>query len=258
MEKLIEIVNGSNRGDNLLFIVFDTTLTSYNFDIDAFYDKIKEKSQVILVETRSCLKLDQQGFEFTNVGLLNLKMSEQIKQIGQKIANLLRKARTVMGTALSFFSASLLDFSELFIAQNKKYQESIYNNTKEFANSISSGGIIKKVCHPSLDKRKDLSWAVSPILFIHLSSNERRNYLAVLEALRKNLEKRNLELDIGNSFGFRQSRVEVITTLESSPFNILKVAPGKIKGLTYYSIIEALNELNDLNNIDQLRKYYSI
>ncbi|WP_206774396.1 hypothetical protein, partial [Bacillus cereus] len=57
---------------NLKVLIIDTTLNGNTLRVIELLEKLKAIPNLIFVHIHSCLKLDQQGMEFSNCGLLSV------------------------------------------------------------------------------------------------------------------------------------------------------------------------------------------
>lgn len=256
IENLIEAIK-SHPNNKLTFILLDTTLYGASFSLQSILNNLSSIKNIIFIELRSLLKLDQQGFELTNMGTFNIYIRPEHSNLLKKLQYFLKRTRAVMGTNISFSDLCKIDHP-LFTSINsrKSYTEKVLKNNSEFARSIKPGNLIQRIVHPVLKGNEDSS-NLAPFVFICLHQDRLEDYQLLVNILKYRFEKANSNLEIGASFGFRFTRMEHIVTLEVEPRSIIKVAVGKTKGFTYSFLIDVLNELNQYRNIQECRELYS-
>jgi len=221
--------------DNPIFIIFDVTLVGDFFDLKNFLDICKIRTNVFVIVIESLLKLSQQGLELSNCGRMTIYNLLQNKKDSDKILYLLREYRMVIGGGLSFQQAMLLNFGKF--ASDRFYVKSILENNANFATLLSQrkGKSIHQVIHPVLND----DGGDCPFLFLVLSE---KSCLDVLKFIINYFEKIGLPIEVGDSFGFRSCRIEIIDFCDSENLfikkKIIKIAVGKICGFQYKMLLE--------------------
>ncbi|HHD2770155.1 TPA: hypothetical protein ACOTG1_003394, partial [Clostridium perfringens] len=170
IEKIIESIS---KLQNIKYrlVIFDTTLISENLPLNKILEKSKNIPYIIFAQFNSLLKLNQEGLEFANAGLVSLYTNNlYFKDINsESIAIYLRKMRTILGTGLDLREILLLD--NPFTFNRKKvqiYSEKVFLNNSLLAKSISQKGLFKEVVHPSIGNRASFIWAKSPFVILKL------------------------------------------------------------------------------------------
>lgn len=243
-------------------IIFDSTLVSQNIPIDSILNNLVDTEFLLIIDFCSLLKLNQEGFELSNAGLLSIYTSNNYYNDGINavaIASYIRKIRTILGTGLCLREIALLDN---FFSFNKKrvklYSDQVFLNNAMLANALEKGKLFNKISHPSIGLMNNLNWAKSPFVVLRLYEKDDNyyNYGMLLSIVKFEAEKRNLELYMGSSFGFRHCRFEVIIPDLKLRRGIFKIAMGQLNGINRDRIIELFIELSNYDNIDILFNKY--
>lgn len=248
LKKLMNLINNQKK---IIHLIFDTTLTSHFF-LSKFLQTTIIDEKLLIYETRSGLKLDQQGFEFSNVGILKIYHNSSFQEIQKKIIDSLKSIRVLSGTGLSFYEVNLLDFGHFKDCKlNNDYQYRLLNNNMSFYSKLESGNNIKKIFYPHIDS----DFNKAPFIFIILKNSDLYNDL--LNYIKCEFQKYNVHLKIGNSFGFRDLRVEIIEMINNNnKTKVFKIACGSFKGLSFELLIKILNDFNEKNiNADGFEKH---
>lgn len=77
LEKILSKINVSPN--KLTFIIIDTTLMGDLFPFGELLNKKSYSKSIVFINLRSALKLNQQGFEFSNVGLISFYYSSELE-----------------------------------------------------------------------------------------------------------------------------------------------------------------------------------
>ncbi|MDC3424430.1 hypothetical protein NC797_07900 [Aquibacillus sp. 3ASR75-11] len=247
------LIDLSNFNDNSLkMVVFDSSLLGEYFNIFAILDKLKRKKNLIIINIRSGLKLDQQGMEFSNCGLANIYIEKSSSKIKDYIQKYMIKYRKITGTGLSFNEVCLLDNDVCFT--DKSYAEKILNNNRDFCERLikTKKGTVSEIIYPYNRQRNDIY--KTPYLFLKLTKDNREEYEKLFSIIKSSLEHFNLNLISRNSFGFRNITLEYFMNLEDNSL-VFKFAVGKLKGIKYYIILLLLNNILSTNQIEFDRLY---
>ncbi|WP_194749048.1 PLP-dependent transferase [Staphylococcus chromogenes] len=250
ISNLLNMINKYNR-KNLTYVVTDTTLHGENSIIESWIkNSLKDNNFLFFIDIKSGLKLNQLGLELSNLGIVNIYSNSKRYNVLLSLADSLKSVRVITGSNLSFFELCLLDSNFLGNSDYiKNYQEKIFENNSFFANNLNEGGFIKKIVFPR-DSNINL---LTPFLFIHLYNND--DYENIMNYVKESFEKKGMFPPIGNSFGFRETRLELIETKDEIPIKVIKIACGTYKGASLLLLLEIFNELSlntnktfDVNN----------
>ncbi|NMH68111.1 hypothetical protein HF072_04895 [Bacillus sp. RO3] len=250
-----QLSEGSKEG--LKVIVLDTTLNGDSLDISSFLNRIQVVPNVIVVQIHSTLKLDQQGMELSNGGLISIYTYKQnaVLPSANDLANYIRQVRTILGTGLTYEEIALLDY-ELFLNKESyhDYCQAVFNNNERLSKSIQPSGLFKEIAHPSKHSSKE--WAKAPFVVFHLKEDQLENYGFLLAVVNEEIKKNKVNVIYGSSFGFRHHRYEVIipNTLEGK--GLFKIAMGARKGPSMEFLIELLKKISEYPTIISLKSDY--
>ena len=93
-------------------IILDTTIIGDTFPMKQFLSSLPGEPPPIVMQISSGLKLDQEGLELANVGIVSILCSKKDKEQKEEAYNFARKIRThrkITGTGLSVDEIALLD-----------------------------------------------------------------------------------------------------------------------------------------------------
>lgn len=247
--------NESKRGIKL--IIIDTTLNGETLDFHMILNELKSIPDLIVVQLNSILKLDQQGLELSNGGLMSIYTYTENSSApnATDLTKYICSVRTILGNSLTFEEIAILDNNFVFNRKwYNKYSMEIFKNNAELASKILAGGIFKKVVHPSLFSNE--GWAYAPFVILHLKEDTLENHSFLTEVIKYEVEKVGLNFHYGSSFGFRNHRYEVVIPDLSTKKGLFKVAMGKRKGPTFNFIIELLTKLSMYSDFEKFKNDY--
>jgi hypothetical protein len=236
-------------------VVVDTTLVSALWPRNRVLTALSGLGDVLVIEVRSGLKLDQQGLELANLGIVDIH-----SHVGQggvptaaQLATVLRLARGTTGSGPSVADAAALDAPFLFdAAWNRRHAGQVFANNARVAHEIADvRGVFANVVHPSLQPTPG-GISQSPFVIIELAEDTLVNHGLVLAALRRETARRRIRFTHGSSFGFRSHRFETIVPRVAAPQGLFKVAAGARTGPFLDAIIEMLREIGGLPGIASL------
>ncbi|PFW22302.1 hypothetical protein [Bacillus thuringiensis] len=242
---------------NLKVLIIDTTLNGNTLRVIELLEKLKAIPNLIFVHIHSCLKLDQQGMEFSNCGLLSVYTVKENNQIpsAKNICSYIRKVRTLLGTGLTYEEISLLD-NKFFL--NRKgfsiYCNRVFKNNEDLAKSICNKGIFNNIAYPSLISTE--SWAKAPFVVFHLKEDTLENYGWLLSIVNYEAKRKKIPFVMGSSFGFRTHRFEVIIPNLKQGKGLFKVAMGVREGPTKEYVINLLMIISKYKNLEELKLAY--
>lgn len=239
MPNLLRILKKYKR-NKMVYIVTDTTLHGENSIIEeCVRSSLVDNRNLLFLDIKSGLKLNQLGLELSNLGIVNIYSNSARYNMLLNLADSLKSVRVITGANLSFYELCLLDSKFLGNSQDiKNYQEKIFDNNSFFDNNLKQGGCIKKIVFPRGSNNK----LPTPFLFIHLYNND--DYEKVMDYIKDSFEKKNIEPPVGNSFGFRETRLELIKTKDEVPTKVIKIACGTYKGASFLLLLNLFNQLS--------------
>lgn len=221
-----------NRDKQILMIV-DNTLYSLSEDIKKILENFP--FPITLIFVRSGLKLDQYGLELMNLGIVNV-FSNLDNTFIDNLRGILKLIRTVTGGSLSNTNYHILSSNFLDSKRIDLYKKKIISNTSYIANSIDNNEMI--TVHYSEGH---------PFFYItfNISNYSIKNFFKKIEMFYK---KNNSSIHYGTSFGFRQTRYELINkTFEFGLVNtdnpFLRISPGYYLSDSDLYLIEFFNDI---------------
>ncbi|EHF1096164.1 hypothetical protein J0S19_002892, partial [Enterococcus faecalis] len=221
-----------NRDEQILMIV-DNTLYSLSEDIKKILENFP--FPITLIFVRSGLKLDQYGLELMNLGIVNV-FSNLDNTFIDNLRGILKLIRTVSGGSLSNTNYHILSSNFLDSKRIDLYKKKIIINTSYIANSIDNNEMI--TVHYSEGH---------PFFYItfNISNYSIKNFFKKIEMFYK---KNNSSIHYGTSFGFRQTRYELINkTFEFGLVNtdnpFLRISPGYYLSDSDLYLIEFFNDI---------------
>jgi hypothetical protein len=244
-------------------IVLDTSLVGDSFPVEAFCHQLSDHPPRLVINIRSGLKLDQNGLELSNLGLMTLLTPnleghrERLSQLG----NSLRIVRTTFGVNLSGDECAALSAPFVLDAQSlTNHSQAVFANNQRLGEALSQkikpeSGLFSQVIHPALGADKDKSWAVAPYVNLRYRSDDHSDR-ALLRAVIENLAfRRKLTFLSGSSFGFRAHRFEM-GFIRGTKFSTLRIAMGARPGPSCDGVIALFEELADFQDMNALRAAY--
>ena len=222
IKKLINSLNGSNK--SIIFLVVDITIECLDFDFNYVVNNINDK-KIIIFCVNSLIKLNQFGFEFFNLGSVEIYSNIDYEYI-EIIYEKLKSFRTFSGTSLTHLEELIFN-NEIFSVKNiLNYKKNIYSNTDYLFSSI-----VKNSC---LDIK--FSEGISPYILLKINfRSDLKFYRDFIFSLKKFLLSNKTFISNGTSFGFRHIRAEIVKT---NCDNFLRISPGVYRGLNFFLTIE--------------------
>ena len=254
-------------------IILDTTLVNQTFSMQDFLEQLGEHPPRMVVQVRSGMKLDQQGLELSNVGLLSVYTpttglhqpgsAAVVPTSAQQVGRFLSHARQMMGLGLTLEELACLDVP-FFLDSVKTltYAKSVFANNAELALAVqqtvdsTANSIIKQVAHPALSAQSHFAWACAPFVILHLIADTAANHALLLAILETERRRQEILLFPGGSFGFRHHRFEVIWIKSNQQVGLFKVAMGARQGDSKDATIRLLKQLASYSSYQELAQSY--
>ncbi|MEU8234529.1 hypothetical protein AB0C12_33490 [Actinoplanes sp. NPDC048967] len=242
-------------------IVVDTTLVSPLWPTRAVLAGLAGLGDVLVVELRSGLKLDQQGLELANLGIAEIYSpagpAPSAVPSHQQLAETMRLARATTGAGIPVAAAAALDVG--FIADpawTRRHAGQVYANNARLARELESvRGVFAEVVHPALGAATP-GVAQSPFVIVKLTEDTLHNHGLLLAALRREVARRGIRCTHGSSFGFRSHRFETIVPRVARREGLFKIASGSRSGPFLDTLIEVLRDLGGLPDMAALHARY--
>lgn len=256
---LTEIVRAwrSRRSASPNVLIIDTTLVSPRWPTRQLLSALDPHAPDLVVEVRSGIKLDQQGLELANVGVVSL-YTAGLRPGAAEIARLLRKMRTITGSAPTMDALAALDAPFVLSREwTRRHADAIFLNNALAATILSrQRGLFSRIVHPSLNAGPQMPWAQSPFVVCHLAEDNLENHGFLLSVVELEARRRGLNLRRGSSFGFREHRFETIIPKLREGRGLFKIAMGATSGPSRDGIVSLFVELASYENFAALRAAY--
>lgn len=228
-------------------LIVDSTLTSPCWGRKKVLAVLEElPAAPIVVEVRSGLKLDQQGLEIANAGVLNVHFMPDSPhaESARRLADTARLMRGTMGFALGQSAKVALEAPFLFDRRwTRIHSAQVFENNRRLArqlNRVNTGACFSSVVHPSLSGPGH-----APFVILRVPNDDPRQTQAIKDRLRRELaaDLNAGRTDLGNSFGFRGPRFETITPNGMEHRRFVKVAVGSRAGPAAQRLTECLTAI---------------
>lgn len=221
------LLNRKNKKN--LILVLDNTLVFDEFDIMKILEGLPDN--IIIITVRSCIKLEQFGLELSNLGVLEL-YSNNDKISYDEIKKTFSVFRSVTGLSISYSDEKIL-LSNIF----KKdliieYCKGIKDNTRKLYVAI------KDLVRTPI--KEILYLENAPFFLITLHKTEQTDYEAFMQKIVDYIKENYGEIVCGTSFGFRHTRIEIISYSENS--HSIRISPGYYWGLSCDLLIRFFND----------------
>lgn len=238
-------------------IVLDTTFVGNRFPINEFLDRLGSLKPRVVIQISSTLKLDQEGLEFSNAGLMSIYST--IEPVTSGIATRMRKFRATMGLGLTIEQIAALDYPGfLDSGLCEKHSTGIFNNNALLARQLVVGESLLFIAksHPELQDNNSLPWSIAPFVNVQLRADTDKYDRALLKhVLVREANRRDLTFKPGSSFGFRSHRIET-SIQEKHGIQTIRIAMGCRAGPSLQGTIILLNEISHLGTYEKVRTKY--
>ena len=247
-------------------VIVDTSLSGPAFSMDTLLPAFGDRLPWMVAFVRSGLKLDQEGLELSNVGVVNLFVPDgDASPVSlERLRDQLIVHRGISGGGLSVYQTAALEAPWCFDAEAAcAHAARVFANNASLAKAILlSGGVFSHVHHPILSGMADKSWAVAPFVVLHLSEAAANDCGKLVAILVHEVRERGLNFDLASSFGFRGDRFEIIRPLVQireygASAGLLKIAMGSRGGPTMPEVIKLANEIAAYPDWTTLRDAYA-
>ncbi len=226
--KYINSIIRKRKSNKPVIIIIDTTLINSNFNVHEIFYKLN--INLIIFVVRSGLKLEQQGLELANIGIVEIYTNDSKLPL-EKIKNILITARTLCGTSISQTEEKMLLSDLFFCSKTLDYISKIEKNAERIYTAIRD------------TKRKELNLVCykehAPFLLLYLIESNLESCINFISRLRKYLNSRKTDVNIGTSFGFRHLRIEIIKHVSYNC--IIRISPGVYWGNDCKYLVDFLN-----------------
>ena len=235
-------------------LIVDSSLTPESWNKKHILKELIKTNVDILCDVRSGVKIDQLGFELCNVGIVRIY---QRHKVFDHFSDNLRKMRSLTGSCLQprdliilynsfFLNDKWLNIHNSLICKNNAILAS-------FLMPFSKTGLLDSISHPSVLSDTYLNHA--PFVILRLNISDFYDYNFFVSVLAFESQRRNLNFNYRNSFGFRDHNYDIIIPSVKERSCIFKIAMGSRQD----QIDEICNMLLDLlkyASIKELKKDY--
>ena len=251
-------------------IIVDASLSGSTFPLETLCKELHADPPALVIHIRSGLKLDQEGLELANVGLLTIWAPDHdgpdsLERLDQ-VEHSLQVARTTLGASLSQDEYAALSASFFLDRQSlTNHASAVFDNNRKLAHTLAkalkqkdgkqTGGLLTHVAHPCLAPGSDRSWAEAPFVNIGYRPDNASSRAFLRAVLEFEASTRKLCLQSGSSFGFRAHRFEM-GFARGLKHKTLRVAMGARKGPSCDGVIALFEELAAYPDFAALRKAY--
>lgn len=258
------LVNGLRRSASRTpVIVVDTTLASPAWPTTAFLNALVSPSGAPLVlEVRSGLKLDQQGLEISNLGVVDIFQHDRALNpalTAQRVEDTIKAARSITGASPSAAAVASLDAPFLLDDQwTRVHSGRLFRNNAWLAEELAdcTSGVFRSFAHPSLTE--GTGRANAPFIVCELRENTLDNHAVLQAVVQEEIQRRRLNVIYGNSFGFRSTRFDLIVPRKTEGNALFKVAVGALDGPSLDQFRDILKEIASVPSIARLREIYDM
>ncbi|MEV4577354.1 hypothetical protein AB0K16_29345 [Nonomuraea jabiensis] len=240
-------------------LVFDTTLASFTWPSARVLESLHDGSPLLVIEVRSGLKLDQQGLELANLGIVSIYSCHEDEgtPTAEQFGQYLRLIRSITGTALSMDAMAVLDTpfmaAPVWVA---RHAGQVFLNNQTLAAALAQeSGLFSKIAHPSLTVASG-PLRHAPFVVCQLAEDHIANHGFLLAVVREEVRRRGIRLDWGSSFGFRSHRWETIIPRVQDRRGLFKIAMGSRSGPSFEAAVELFRQLARYRDFDALRRAY--
>jgi hypothetical protein len=240
-------------------IVLDTTLSGDELSHTRLLETFGDSPPALVAVVSSGSKLDQQGLELTNVGLLSLFTPAGATRPAGDIARYLEKLRSSFGTGLSLDELVVLE-APFFLdrAGSTRFARAVFESNAILARRVTRlGGLFASLNHPARRPEDGCPWAVGPFVVFDLRQEAPEHHRLLLAVVQEEARRRGLSLTLGSSFGFRGHRFEAIQPEPMGSKGLFKVALGARGGPSREGIVELFDTLSSYPDIQALRRTFS-
>lgn len=238
-------------------LILDTTFVGNRLHLADILPRLAPHPPRAVIQISSLLKLDQEGLEFSNAGLMTIYSANA--EIATGVAKRMRKFRAAMGLGLTFEQTTALDYPGfLDPALSERHASAVFGNNARLAAALETGPdlLFTGKSHPSLRHATAGTLGIAPFVNVFLPADTSKYDRELLKhTLHAEANRRGISFQPGSSFGFRSHRVE--TSIQSRDgTQVIRVAMGCRNGPSVTATIELLNEFSRMATFDTLRLRY--
>lgn len=241
-EFLISVINGITSR-KLRFFIFDNTLiNNVNFPIKHIQEIFSNIPDTVIYTIQSLIKLNQVGLEVSNGGVLeiscNIRYLDNVNY--NNLIEATRRTRDIYGQTPS--SNQLVALSNEFIYDvsiTKSYTDLVFDNNEQVAKRLHEKTNSLRIAHPVLNNHSSLSLA--PFIILQIPNASIQQYLSFINLIKKISDDYSLSFNYGTSFGFQNTRYDVIEYDRHSGTSFMRLSVGAFEKNTK-EIVDIISE----------------
>lgn len=245
IQELLSAILSGIKKNKMRFFIFDNTLiNNINFPIKLIQEVLSHIPNVIVYCIQSLLKLNQVGLEFANGGVMQISCNKNYLEDTEyyKLIEKSKSIRDIFGQTPNSNQLSLLSNEFIFDEGiTQLYTDRIFMNNHKVARYLYDKSDFNKVTHPSLNSKNFSSINAAPFIILELKDSSLKNYLKFTTLIKKENQYYKLGCNYGTSFGFQNTRYDVIEYDRHSGKSFLRLSIGAF----------------DENNIDEIAELFS-
>lgn len=229
---MVKLIKKYKKG--ITYLILDNSYVGNSFNIKSLLSRLIDEN-IIIFNLRSLIKLDQEGLEISNGGLIDIYIPDRLKKISESFKTKINKVKNILGYNLTYYEYCLLD-NGFTLSKNSKYAhnyivncELLYSEIPKKLNFVESVNYTKG----------------APMIYLNLGGGKYycEKFINFIKKIYKSFD---INLDIRASFGFRNFTIDYFGFLGTENYAV-KITPGIIWGLNLHIFLSILNELSDKN-----------
>ncbi|MDO4605380.1 MAG: hypothetical protein Q4B23_05320, partial [Helcococcus sp.] len=216
----------------------DNSYIGNSFNIQLLLSQLIDEN-IIVFNLRSLIKLDQEGLEISNGGLIDVYIPNRLSKISESFKTKINKVKNTLGYNLTYYEYCLLD-NGFTLSNNSKYAQNYIANCELFYSKIPKKlNFVESVNYTN----------GSPMIYLNIGGGKYycESFINFIKKIYKSFD---INLDIRASFGFRNFTVDYFGFQGTENYAV-KITPGISKDLNSHIFLSIMNELSD-RNIDEI------
>jgi hypothetical protein len=245
-----QVVAEINASPEPPIVILDTTLSGRSERLNAVLRMLGRSGCPLVVCVRSGLKLDQDGLELANLGVLEWWVREDLADRFARFETVAEACRVVSGAGVGWPEACALAPSfVLDPARVQTHSQAVFASNRMLAAQVRLGGeLFAEKVYP------EPPWD-APFVLLKLKDGSVDAYKRLPALLAAESRRRGLDWIMSGSFGFRTERFESILPAEQfrvgeRPEGVLKIACGRYQGERFWQIVDLIEELATFDALD--------
>lgn len=226
---LLSVISGI-KSRRLRFFIFDNTLiNNVNFPLKNIQEVLGNIPNTVVYTIQSLIKLNQVGLEVSNGGVMNISChSSYVDSINfNSLIEKTKRYRDIYGQTPS--SNQLMSLNNEFIYNNeitKLYTDLLFKNNEKAAQMLYEQSSELKVSHPITNKLDNNSLRAAPFIIIQIPNNSIDDYFYFVKVINEITSEQSINLKYGTSFGFQNTRYDVIEYDKLSGKSFMRLSLG--------------------------------